>query len=238
MKLHVVNSNSRGNGYVLESSAGDQLLIEAGRPLSEFRINGQIRLANTRGMIVSHCHGDHARYIPEFLRMGIEIGSTIDVHDKYHDVKTLEEGSSYTFGPFSVTPFRVKHDVPCLGYLVHHPEMGVLFFATDCYDLRYEIHGIRHFLIEANYNDSMLDKAVKTGLTSSAQADRIRKSHMSCANAIKYLAVCHAEDYAHTITIIHGSPRHLNPASATDMIRQEFGVPTFYATKGVTINLM
>lgn len=35
MKLIVVNSNSQGNSYVLEASNGQQLCIEAGRPLQE-----------------------------------------------------------------------------------------------------------------------------------------------------------------------------------------------------------
>lgn len=37
MKLIVVNSNSQGNSYVLEASNGQQLCIEAGRPLQEVK---------------------------------------------------------------------------------------------------------------------------------------------------------------------------------------------------------
>lgn len=57
MKLYIINSGSLGNGYLLESSDGEQLLIEAGRPLKEFSKYGNLKRSRARGMLISHEHG-------------------------------------------------------------------------------------------------------------------------------------------------------------------------------------
>lgn len=57
MKLIVVNSNSLGNSYVLESSNGQQLCIEAGRPLKEVKKVANLKTSKCVGVIISHSHG-------------------------------------------------------------------------------------------------------------------------------------------------------------------------------------
>ncbi len=57
MILIIINSNSRGNGYLLEAENGDQLLIEAGCHLREFKEIGNLKRSRARGMLISHEHG-------------------------------------------------------------------------------------------------------------------------------------------------------------------------------------
>lgn len=57
MKLIVVNSNSQGNSYVLEASNGQQLCIEAGRPLLEVKKVANLKTSKCVGVIISHSHG-------------------------------------------------------------------------------------------------------------------------------------------------------------------------------------
>ena len=57
MKLTIIGSASSGNGYLLEASYGDQLLIEAGRRLKEFQEVGHLKISRARGMLISHEHG-------------------------------------------------------------------------------------------------------------------------------------------------------------------------------------
>lgn len=57
MKLIIVNSNSQGNCYVLESSNGQQLCIEAGRPLQEVKKVANLKTSKCVGVIISHSHG-------------------------------------------------------------------------------------------------------------------------------------------------------------------------------------
>lgn len=57
MTLHIINSGSLGNGYLLEATDGEQLLIEAGSPLKEFIKYGGLKRSHARGMLISHEHG-------------------------------------------------------------------------------------------------------------------------------------------------------------------------------------
>ena len=57
MKLITVNTGSLGNSYVLEASNGQQLFIEAGRPLQEVKKVANLKTSKCVGVIISHSHG-------------------------------------------------------------------------------------------------------------------------------------------------------------------------------------
>jgi phosphoribosyl 1,2-cyclic phosphodiesterase len=56
MKLIVVGTGSKGNGYVLQDSKGECLLIEAGMKLIEVKQVLNFNIQNIQGMLVSHEH--------------------------------------------------------------------------------------------------------------------------------------------------------------------------------------
>lgn len=239
MELRIVGSSSKGNGYLLEAENGDQLLIEAGCHLREYQDVGHLKRSRARGMIVSHEHGDHCKYVREFTSAGIDVLSTSAVKEKNrYGVTAVEHGKTYHLGDFAVTPLSVEHDVECFAYLVHHPEMGTLMFATDCWNLHQVVKGVTHYLIEANYQDDILDEAVREGRTVASQADRIRLSHMSLKHCIEYLKMCEADKTARTITLIHASGRHLDKQNAELAVAGQTGVATWVAKKGMEIVLM
>lgn len=237
MILRVVNSCSSGNGYVLEDENGSQLLIEAGCHLYEYREIGKMRRADAAGMVISHGHNDHAKWLREFTRAGIEILSTPTVAKNNMFVERGKHGETYHYGDYSVTPIHVDHDTECFAYLIHHKEMGTLLFATDCYNLKNLIMGIQHYMIEANYDDDLLEKALKRGKTVQKQADRVELSHMSVEHCISYLDMCEAKKSAKTIILIHGSKRHLDKGKAKEKVEKAFGIATFVAEKGMEIKL-
>lgn len=239
MELRIIGSSSRGNGYLLEAENGDQLLIEAGCHLREFKEVGKLKRSRACGMIVSHEHGDHCKYVREFTSAGIEVYSTSAVKENNKfGVTAVEHGKTYQVGDFRVTPLKVEHDVECYAYLVHHPEMGTLMFATDCWNLHQVVKGVSHYLIEANYQDEVLDEAVRTGKTIQSMADRVRLSHMSLKHCVEYLKMCDAGKTAKTITLIHASERHLDKKNAELTVAGQTGVPTWVAKKGLEIVLM
>ena len=57
MKIVIINSGSRSNGYLLEAENGDQLLIEAGCRLRDYQEVGHLKISRARGMLISHEHG-------------------------------------------------------------------------------------------------------------------------------------------------------------------------------------
>lgn len=237
MKLIIIGSSSKGNSYALQSDSGEILLIEAGIPLKEVKRVIGYKTSKVVGCITSHVHGDHAKYIPEYLKAGISVSSNDEVAEKYLGVDTMSENITFRFGNFGVTPFEVQHDAKNFGYLIHEPSYGTIFFATDCYNLNFVIQGCNTYLAECNYSDELLDKAVAEGKTPRSQADRVRLSHMSIEHAVSWLQDCKAEQSAHQIILIHGSARHLNPSLAVNKFQQVLGVPTFYASSGNIFNL-
>lgn len=237
MKLIIIGSSSKGNSYALQSDSGEILLIEAGIPLKEVKRAIGYKTSKVVGCITSHVHSDHAKYIPEYLKTGISVSSNDEVAEKYPGVDTMSENITFRFGNFGVTPFEVQHDAKNFGYLIHEPSYGTIFFATDCYNLNFVIQGCNTYLAECNYSDELLDNAVAEGKTPRSQADRVRLSHMSLEHAVSWLQDCKAEQSAHQIILIHGSARHLNPTKAVNKFQQVFGIPVYYAQKGLEINL-
>ena len=237
MKLIVIGSSSKGNSYALQAESGEILLLEAGRPIREVKKAIGYQTNKVVGCIVSHVHGDHAKYIPEYFSAGIDIYSCKEVANRYL-VKVLQFDFTLSIGPFKVTPFDVEHDVTNYGYLIFHPDFGTIFFATDCYNLHNIIKNCRTYLMECNYEDSLLNKAIDERKTSASQADRIRLSHMSLEHAVQFLQQCEVDKSTRQIVLIHGSSRHLQPIKAVNKFQQVLGVPTYYASKGFTLDLI
>lgn len=228
MRLVVIGSSSAGNSYALEGDC-ETLLIEAGLPLASVR--KMTNLGNVVGTLVSHHHGDHAKYADEFS-MRFPIAAPKDVLIGLHGpmLKSIYEGKTESFGGFSFAPFQVPHSnadgSPCInvGYLIRHKEMGTALFATDTYSLPYLFPDVEHFIIEANYSDLMLDASVRKGEVSSAQADRIRLGHFSADNAIDTIRRCGTRKLL-DVTFIHLSSRHASPETFKKTGELMLGVP-------------
>lgn len=237
MELHVISSSSAGNAYALVAENGDTLLIEAGVPFKE--VIKTIGVRNFVATIISHRHGDHAKCIRDYLQRcpvycNEDVASTLNA--TYNDIRIINQMETYHDGAFAFSPFEVKHDVPSFGYIINHKEMGSMLFVTDTYTLPFAFQGVRHFLIEANYDEELLREKVKSGDTNSNQAARIAASHMSLQQCINNLKDCNAQT-AETITLCHLSSRHSKPEFFRDTVASAFGVPTYIASKKSVIPL-
>lgn len=239
MKLIVINSNSSGNAYALDAG-GQILLLEAGMKMADVKRAINFRLQDVVGCCITHVHGDHAKYATEYARFGVKVYCNEDVCRKksfpYGTCTEIVEGKTYHIGSFSITPFDVAHDAPCMGFLVRHKDMGILLFATDTYKLPVNFKGVDHFLIEANYSDEILKDNVWNGKVDKAQADRIMLSHMSLDYTVKYLLDCDARS-ARTITLCHLSERNSDPLQFRSVVTASFAVPCNIARKGLVVEL-
>ena len=239
MKLIVTGSNSTGNAYALDSG-NEILLLEAGCKMADVKRSIDYRLKDVAGCIVTHHHGDHAKYATEYAKFGVKVYGNEDLARQkqfpYGTYTTMVADKSYHLGGFTVVPFENHHDVPIFGYLVHHKDMGSLLFSTDSYKIGIALTGVSHFLIEANYSDEYLKQAVWDGQLNKAQADRIMLSHMSLENCIRYLRDCQAEK-SQTIILCHLSSRHSDVNQFSKTVASAFGVPCYVAQKGLTVEL-
>lgn len=238
MELTVVSSCSQGNSYVLTASDGQQLCLEAGRPLPEVKRVAKLKTAKCVGVLISHLHTDHCKYAKDFIKAGIDVYSCHSVATSVLGVNPLEIGETYSIGSFRVIPFAVEHDCEDYGYVIFHPEYGSIFFATDCYNLKQAIRGCKTYMCECNYEDALLEKATQEAKTTIAQAERVRLSHMSLNHAVAFMQECEAEKTARQIILIHGSARHLIPEVAVSKFQRVIGVPTYYAEPGLKLELL
>lgn len=229
-----------GNAYALDSGT-EILLLEAGCKMADVKRAIDFRLANVVGCIVSHVHGDHAKYATEYAKFGVNVYGPQDIADKkqfpYGKFTALKEGNTCHIGSFNVVPFSNFHDTPIFGYLIQQADMGVALFSTDSYKIGMTLTGVNHFLIEANYEDSMLKENVRNGSISKSQSDRIMLSHMSLDYCVKYLRDCQADRTARTITLCHLSERNSDPDQFRSTVAGAFGIPIFIAQRGTVIEL-
>jgi phosphoribosyl 1,2-cyclic phosphodiesterase len=186
MQLKILNSNSTGNGYALIAE-NEILLLEAGVSFKKVKQAIDFKTSKVVGCLVSHSHGDHSKYAKDFQDNGINVYSTQDVCEKYSGHRSLVI-SRAQIGDFSVIAFPLKHDVPCNGYLIKHPEMGVLLFVTDTYYIPHKFEGLNHIMIEVNYSKDILDRNMGNGLHPVVR-NRVLASHMDIETTKEFLKV-------------------------------------------------
>ena len=66
MQLTILGSGSTGNGYVLQTEH-EALVIECGMPRQDCLAALGYSTAKVQGCLVTHEHGDHAKYIEDYL---------------------------------------------------------------------------------------------------------------------------------------------------------------------------
>ena len=184
MKLITVGSGSDGNCYLLK--CGEEILVlDAGMPFICVKKALRFNIMGIQAVLITHSHGDHVKFAHEYEAAGITVWKP------YEDDKLRQDAQ---FGSFRVQSVPMVHNVPCVGYLIHHPDMGKMLYATDTEYIKYRFRGLNVALIEANYADEFIDRtAVKffhvlTGhLSITTTTDFIRTN----ASDLNHVILCH-----------------------------------------------
>jgi phosphoribosyl 1,2-cyclic phosphodiesterase len=241
MTLQVLGSSSQGNCYILDNGS-EALILEAGIRPNEVKKALGFNIRKVVGCCVTHQHNDHARYLkvmaglfhtlalPEVWASKQEAYS-----DGLHAIGIVP-GQTYKLGNFLALPFMVEHDVPCVGYLVRHPDIGQLFFATDTCTCDYEVPGLNHILIECNYSVDALSKAIREGRTDQSQVVRLSKSHMEFTSTKEFLGRNELSKVSE-IVLIHLSGNNSDRELFVEDIQAMTGKPTYAAYPGMRIDL-
>lgn len=240
MLLRCCGSGSSGNSYALIADDGEILAIEAGCKFLDFKKMIDWKISNVVGCIVSHEHGDHARYINDFQRAGISVCTAFETQTAL-EVITGERTTAIPplkkqkIGSFTITPFNVPHDtdIECYGYLIEHEEMGKLLFMTDLEYCRYNFakQGINHILIESNYSMDLVDR-------DEPNYEHRLRGHMSLDTALKFIST-NDNPMLLNVVLIHLSDKSGNPALFTEETKKtiEYGANVYVARKGLEVNL-
>lgn len=242
MKLIVLGSSSKGNCYVLETEE-EALILECGVKFSEVCKALNYNTQKIIGAIVTHEHGDHAKFIPQFVSRAIKVylsrGTAKSLKKERNNsfLQCKEVNRMFSIGSFRVLPFEVKHDATePFGYLIQHEEMGTLLFATDTYYLPYRFEGLNNILLECNYQQDILEKNVENGSIGLAQRNRTIKSHMSLDTCIEILQANNLSK-VNNVILIHLSSRNANPKEIQKEIEQVTNKNVIIATKGLKIDI-
>lgn len=236
MKLIVLGSSSRGNGYIL-TNGKEALIIECGIPFNAAKKALDFNVSSISGILVSHRHGDHAKYLPDYAQTGAKVFAGEDVLSGKENGVVIEGPICRTsMGRFDVTAFEVPHDVPTFGFHIHHPETGNTLFLTDTYLCEYVFPDLSNILIEANFSAEILQSNLRSGIIPKLVSDRVWESHMDIETA-KGILKAHDLSKVVNIVLIHLSGHNSDAKMFEREIMGLTGRPAHIARKGLTLNL-
>lgn len=241
MEVMVLGSSSRGNGYVFRANDG-VLLLEQGISPAEFKKAVRYDLNSVIGSIVSHCHNDHAGYLKEYLKLGIKTLALEDVFQTHKVTnrafcKSIVPNRGYKVGSYKVFTLAVDHDVPCLGFIISHPEMGNTLFVTDTMMLQYRLpRSLNHIMIEANYCDEVLQRNIDNGSVHEAMKPRLMRSHMELHTTCEILRANDLTE-CQDVILIHLSEGNSDEQMFIREVQKACGKPTYIAKAGVKFEL-
>lgn len=238
MILQVLGSSSKGNGYLLRSeTTGEILVVEAGRPITDIKNSVGHHISYIAGCIVSHEHGDHARYASSYMSEYIPVYASPKTlqklavkNDRYRSMmRPMMELRPRRIGSFTVKPFPIEHDAAQpYGFIIHHDECGNVLFATDTYYIQYAFDNIDNIMIECNYNEEILHQKYKDGNIGKARYERTIQSHMSYDQCISTLSTC-CTPSVQNIVLLHLSDTN------SDEKKIRSGVEELYPVQIITV---
>ena len=142
--------------------------------------------------------------------------------------KDIEPGRGYRVGGFGVFALPVVHDVPCVGYVIDHADMGRMLFVTDTMMLEYTVPGLNHLLLEANYADDILERNIDDGRVPASMRRRLMESHMELETT---KAILRSNDLSavNEVVLIHLSDGNSDEARFVREVSEASGKPTYAA---------
>ena len=197
MKLKCIATGSCGNCYTLTSNSGETLILDCGIPIKEIKKGLNWNIRNVVGCIVSHVHSDHSKSVKDFEDMGIPVC-------KPYEALLMNQflaNSYFTVRTFDLTTLdgRWTHtnsdgsECPCYGFLITHPEMGRMIYATDTELIKWKFKGINHILLGVNYDKDLIDNE------DSAKVNHVYRGHMSIDTACDFVKANNSKDLQNVI---------------------------------------
>lgn len=242
--LKCLGSSSSGNGYIIETG-GEALMLECGIAMTQVKKSLNWQLSKITACLISHRHQDHSKHLPEVQKCGIRVMALDEVFDRLSSrsfCTPIQPMHGYKVGGFKVLAFDLDHadndrsPCPCLGFLIEHEEIGKLLFVTDTMMLRYQFPGVNHIMIEANYEDEILDYNIEQGVTESWQKPRLLASHLEIRQTAEILQRADLSG-VQNIILLHLSSRNSNPDLFRKIAQEATGKPVEIARPGLIVPL-
>ena len=143
----------------------------------------------------------------------------------------------YVIGGFRILVLEVAHDVPCVGFIIEHVEMGKLLFVTDTMMLEWQLPPLDHIMLECNYSDATLQRNIDSGLVPAVMRERLMRSHMELKTAKGVLTESDITQVKE-IVLIHLSGNNSNAELFKSEIGKATGKPVYVAERGFVMDLL
>ncbi|MCY6958839.1 MBL fold metallo-hydrolase [Clostridium brassicae] len=236
--IKVLASGSKGNCYIIQAGE-EKLLLECGIDWRNILKGLNYNIKGVKGCLISHKHSDHCRSFRKVLDSITKIYAPLEVAEKYNckanrKVRIVQNKDKFLIGNFTILAFNCQHtdsdgaECENLGYLIQHPQLGKILFATDTYYLKYKFKNVDHALVECNYSEKYMEDLEPYQI-------RTFKSHMSLETLKDTLKSWDLSN-TKTITLIHLSENNGNPAEFKKEIESLTGIPTYVAEPGLEIS--
>ena len=139
----------------------------------------------------------------------------------------------YHLGGFTVIPLRVPHgDCPNYAYHITLSDGQTLLFATDLELFGYNVKGINHICIEANFSDDIRIDAMLNGAELRAQS----RNHMEIGETIRTINRLKSHELVNVV-LLHLSDNLSDAEGFKKRIFSECGVHAEVAEKNIVISL-
>jgi len=215
--LTVVGTGSKGNCYTIDDGKGI-LVLDAGMPLLSIKRSINYEVSRIVGCCITHSHKDHSEYANQIKNAGIKVWKPYEEHGEARHRK---------FGDFDVYCFDCVHDVPCYGFLIKHPAMGNILYATDTEFIKYRFSNLRFIIIECNYIESMLDE----DLDGTPKRDHVLTGHMELETVKRFL-IANDNDKLRGVLTVHLSNDNCDPDDVVCKLSPFVSCPVWVANKG------
>lgn len=198
----VLGSGSKGNCIYVGYNK-THLLIDAGLSIRKIeRFLSVMGISeHSLSVLVTHEHSDHVKSLDALVKKyGLTVYASAKSYDGISKVCDLDKGNYVFFenddffvGEFTVTPFSVSHDVPCVGYTVCAAGKR-LSVATDVGKITPQvlrsITGSDLVVIESNHDVEMLkrNESYSQFLKNRILSSRGHLSNSECAETVCLLA--------------------------------------------------
>jgi phosphoribosyl 1,2-cyclic phosphodiesterase len=235
IKVKVFGSGSSGNGYLVDDGQS-QLMIEAGIPFKKVEPEMDFDFSKVEGMLISHEHGDHTKYLPQFIkRTSFPIYATVGTFQalgmagaRYEAMDKLEPTR---IGTWTVIAFPVKHDAAePAGFLIINDMGERLLYVTDTYFVKYKFNNINYMLVEMNYSNEIATENDQEGLLNHGLHNRILTSHFEMKNSLDFIKH-NLSPSLKWVELIHLSDNNSNAELFKHKTQALTGVPVMIAPK-------
>lgn len=179
---------------------------------------------------ISHEHSDHSKSHEYIGELGINVFCSEECGKKIgsKDFITIENSETYYLGiieaNYVINCFDLKHDVPCKGFTISHPECGNIVFITDTIYSPIRFENVNHIMIEANYCEEYIKKAD----IHPALKNRIVNSHMSIQNCEKFISMNDTSNL-YSVVLLHMSDSNSNEKEFVRTIKRGHPLTNVYA---------